>query len=147
MNQASRRPLPATRLAVYAFLFAFCLIALMYEAYHALSCDSVLGTVRAVGKTTPQPGTRGPHQYALDYDYVDANGDRHAGQVFRDFFIPQPGTQVEVQYFRERPAHSRLASSPLWTLSIASIALLLAIAFAAEVVMRRRGSPRTRKGS
>lgn len=138
MSDESRLLSRRNRLALYVFFFAWCVFALAVEAYYDLNCDDARGTVRAVGKTTPRR-PKESSQYHVDYDYVDAHGDRHAGRVYRDFFPPQPGTRVEVQYFRERPDQSRLMSSPLWTPSFIAAAVLLAVAFVMEVVAWRRG--------
>lgn len=136
MSEESQKPLPLIRLAVYVLIVVGCGAVLAREVYYALGCDSALGTVRSIG-TTRTSGRSAV--YHANYDYLDAHEALHTGRAEYVFPNLEPGTRVRVQYFRHAPAVSRLAPSPVWALSFASIALLAIVVFAAEIVTRRPG--------
>jgi hypothetical protein len=129
------RPLPLVRLAVYVLIFTGCGAVAAYDAYYAASSTTTLATVRSVGAV--RVGARGGASYVADYEYLDAQGVRHAGRAEGVPPVTRAGDQVEVQYLRHMPSSSRLAPSPVRGLSYGAVALLAAGVFAAEVVVRR----------
>jgi hypothetical protein len=137
MSEASQKPLPLVRLAVYVLIFAGCGAVVVYEVYHALGCNSVMGTVRSVGSKSAG-GPRSGSYFFADYEYLDAAGVRHTGRANYVLATTRPGDQIEVQYFRHAPGSSRPLPSPVRALSYGAIALLAAVVFAAEILTRRR---------
>jgi hypothetical protein len=130
-------------LTVYAVIVAGCGAVMVREVYYALATTSTLATVRSVGST--RVGARGGATYHVDYDFLDAHGALHTGRGENVFPSIRAGDQVKVQYLRHSPTSSRLAPSPVRGLSYGAIALLAAVAFAAEIVLRRQG--RRRRGT
>jgi hypothetical protein len=143
MSGKSPKPLPLVRLAIYVLMFAGCGAVAVREIYYTLSSNITMATVRSVGKSSVT--AKGIVFYFADYEYLDAHEVRHTGRADDVPAVTRAGDQVKVQYFRQTPASSRLAPSPVRGLSYGTIALLAAAVFAAEIVTRRQGRWWTRR--
>jgi hypothetical protein len=136
------------RLGLYVIVFALCAAVAAREAYYFLAGTTTTGTVVAFGKTG-QPGGRSSGYWA-DYEYFDAQGDRHVHRARSftfslDAAIPtttQVGDSVEVQYLRYSPETGRLWTSPLGGICFGFVAMLSVAAFAAELWMCTRRRPK-----
>jgi len=140
----SRKPLSLGRLILYVIIFAVCGAAAAREVYYALAGDITTGTVTWFGKNTRFASRSST--YWAEYEYFDSQGTRHTGRASTftlslDAAIPATthvGDAVEVQYLRHSPESSRLVPSPAGGLCFGFMALLAAVAFIAELAVRRR---------
>jgi hypothetical protein len=126
---------PLARLAVYVLIFVVCGAVACHESYYALSSNTTTATVLTVGKSGSGSRTA---RYWADYEYFDTQEGRHVGRLEGVPPATYPGDRVEVQYLRHAPQTSRRTPSQMPGLSYGAVALLSAVVFTAEIVVRRQ---------
>jgi hypothetical protein len=137
-GQAMKR-LHLLRLAAYLVIVAVCGAVAGYEVYYALAGETTTGTIVSVGKGG---GMSRSAQYFADYEYFDTQHVRHVAHARWVHPTTAVGDSVEVQYLRHSPETSRLAPSPAAGLCYGAVAILAAVVFVGEILIRRRSRRR-----
>jgi hypothetical protein len=140
-----RKPLPLLRLAIYVIGIVVCGSVAGRETFYALAGVTTTGTIVTVGRYVSK-GSGRTSGFWGEYEYFDADNVRHVGRADSFSFLPNgvvsptahPGDAVDIQFLRHAPQMSRLVPSPLGGLCFGSVALLAAVVFVAEIVVRRR---------
>jgi hypothetical protein len=123
------------RLAAYLAIFGVCGAVTAYELYYAVFGVTTTATIIMFGKRGFAQRTT---SYWADYEYVDTHGNVHVARADPVHPATQVGEEVEVQYLRHAPDISRLSPGPVKGLCFGAVALLAAVVFVAELVVRWR---------